>query len=212
MHETVDPKTGRQYFNGYHGWTLKYNDKLRGFKLSNVDVPNTYAIFNKTRNYPMGLENWIIIGDDSCEYSTHHTLLFSSCSFGEFTCNDGSCISLDKRCNKVSDCSDKSDENDCYKVKFNEKSYNKHMAPVDKYDADRRVKITLDLEEIEIVGIDYLNSYFMARFKIKLTWIDRRLTFQNIRPNDNVLDEQEIGKSSYFSVTFHVDFFQANKT
>ena len=100
LHGNVDPKTGRQYFNGYHGWTLKYNSELRGFKLSNVGVPNTYAIFNKTRNYPMGLENWIIIGDESCEYSTHQTLLLSSCSFGEFTCNDGSCISLDKRCNK----------------------------------------------------------------------------------------------------------------
>ena len=67
LHGKVDPKTGRQYFIGYHGWTLKYNTELRGFKLSNVGVPNTYAIFNKTRNYPMGLENWIIIGDDSCE-------------------------------------------------------------------------------------------------------------------------------------------------
>ena len=113
---------------------------------------------------------------------------------------------------KVSDCSDKSDENGCYKVRFNEESYNKHMAPVDKYDTDRRVKITLDLEEIEIVGIDYLSSHFLARFKIKLTWIDRRLTFQNIRPDDNVLDEHEIGKTfqlvlTYIIVNFLVSFY-----
>ena len=108
---------------------------------------------------------------------------------------------------KVSDCSDKSDENGCYKVRFNEESYNKHMAPVDKYDTDRRVKITLDLEEIEIVGIDYLSSHFLARFKIKLTWIDRRLTFQNIRPDDNVLDEHEIGKTFQLVLTYYSYFF-----
>ena len=57
-----------------------------------------------------------------------------------------------------------------------------------------------------------LSSHFLARFKIKLTWIDRRLTFQNIRPDDNVLDEHEIGKTfqlvlTYITVNFLVSFY-----
>ena len=191
---TIDAETQRHFFVGYHGWTLKYNTTLKGFKLSNVDFPKTYAVFNDTTSYPMGLEKWVIVGDDNCKYSTPHTLFFSSCSIGEFTCDDGSCISIDERCNKVSDCSDKSDENDCYKVRFNEQSYNKHMAPVDKYDSDRRIKITFNISDLEIVDIDYLESYFTSRFTLEMTWIDRRLTFQNLRVLDNVLDAHEIGK------------------
>ena len=36
------------------------------------------------------------------------------CTKDEFTCNDGSCISSDKVCDKKSDCEDESDEDKGY--------------------------------------------------------------------------------------------------
>ena len=58
------------------------------------------------------------------------------------------------------------------------------------------------ISELEIVDIDYLESYFTARFTLEMTWIDRRLTFQNLRVLDNVLDAHEIGKKFYGKTIF----------
>ena len=38
-------------------------------------------------------------------------ILTAACT-GQFRCNDGQCIPLDKVCDKVVDCTDKSDEGD----------------------------------------------------------------------------------------------------
>ena len=40
-------------------------------------------------------------------------LSFSKCTFEEFTCDDGSCVNITKRCNGVYDCNDGTDEGNC---------------------------------------------------------------------------------------------------
>ena len=47
----------------------------------------------------------------------------------QFTCDNGQCIQIDKRCDKKSDCHDKSDENKCWQIKINEDRYLKSDAP-----------------------------------------------------------------------------------
>ena len=44
-------------------------------------------------------------------------LTISMCNFNEeFTCNKGSCVSIDKRCDGIKDCSDESDEEECSNI------------------------------------------------------------------------------------------------
>ena len=41
----------------------------------------------------------------------------TACSSEEFTCTDGTCVPLHFRCDLKADCLDRSDEEDCRKVK-----------------------------------------------------------------------------------------------
>ena len=38
------------------------------------------------------------------------------CGEDQFTCNNGMCIDIEKRCNLKTDCQDKSDESSCFTV------------------------------------------------------------------------------------------------
>ena len=55
-------------------------------------------------------------------------LKLTGCKEGEFTCNDGQCIKMEERCNQVPDCRDKSEENGCQLIVF-ENNYNKNVPP-----------------------------------------------------------------------------------
>lgn len=65
----------------------------------------------------MGLKKWTII-NDNCPTLVNQELLFSSCTSGQFTCNDGSCIDQQHRCDIVQHCPDNSDEKKCEKVQI----------------------------------------------------------------------------------------------
>ena len=222
----TDPLTKKLHFIGINGWTIKYDFESKGFVLSNSKIVQPYAAFNDTQHYPMGLKQWwvnfsfpsiftasphytafskitvfkysrVVDGkNDNCPTLKRYKFLFTSCSLGQFTCNDGSCIDIHKRCNKISDCSDDSDEFDCYKVQVSD-SYNKFLAPVEKspnLEEDERVKITIQIHDFEIVDIDYLQSQFIAKFHFHMTWIDGRLQFLNLREYEkNLLDQNESG-------------------
>ena len=47
---------------------------------------------------------------------------------GEFTCNDGQCVNMSDRCDKIPDCKDGSDEQGCQLVSL-VKGYDKHVPP-----------------------------------------------------------------------------------
>jgi len=50
--------------------------------------------------------------------SHYYYNFYFQCLETEFTCNDGNCISLDKRCNILRDCPDNSDEIHCDLVRI----------------------------------------------------------------------------------------------
>ena len=69
------------------------------------------------------------VEDDRClEDGTIRKLKFTTCPLGKFTCNDGLCIDIDERCDKIAQCKDQSDEDDC-KIVHMKSSYNKNLAP-----------------------------------------------------------------------------------
>ena len=86
--------------------------------ISDAVAKVTARSWSSEPSYVLGRHKWMVHDDNpKCHpvegepYSTE--LLFSACEEGEYTCNDGQCIAMKKRCNQYSDCRDKSDEINC---------------------------------------------------------------------------------------------------
>ena len=105
------------HFVGENGWEMKYSAEQNGFTIQKdgPEFEKIIAIHNDSMEYPMGLRYWYI-QNDYCNANSKIPLMFSSCLQNEFSCDDGSCIPLVQRCDKISNCGDNSDEKYCNKV------------------------------------------------------------------------------------------------
>ena len=79
----------------------------------------------------LGRTSWMIESDSpACNnrrpYSA--TLKLSGCGEEEFTCSDGQCINIARRCDQIVHCRDKSDEKDCRLIVL-EEGYSKNIIP-----------------------------------------------------------------------------------
>ena len=79
----------------------------------------------------LGRTSWLIESDSpACNnrrpYSA--TLKLSGCGEEEFTCSDGQCIDINRRCDQIVHCRDRSDEKDC-KLVVLEEGYSKNIIP-----------------------------------------------------------------------------------
>ena len=82
-------------------------------------------------SFAMGKHKWTIEGDIDCNTGEPYVteLKLSGCQEGNFTCNDGQCVSMDKRCNQLPECRDESDERHCNILMLKE-GYNKNVPPI----------------------------------------------------------------------------------
>ena len=107
------------------------------------------------------------------------------CLDNEFTCNNGLCIDIAKRCDEKFDCKDKSDEYNCKKVILDEKNYNNDIPP---YVSGSNVKIKVSIFLMSVNKIE-LPSTFDAKFMLQLSWKDYRLVFQDLN-EVNILNDE----------------------
>ena len=114
---------------------------------------------------------------------------------GEFTCNDGQCVSMRKRCDRLSDCDDRSDEENCNLVNLM-KGYNKKNPPFSRLQNDTIVPtdVKVSMRLLRIVDIDEVDHTIDFQFEIILEWNDRHLTFNNLKEEEylNSLTDDEI--------------------
>ena len=121
------------------------------------------------------------------------------CLDNQFSCDDGSCISLDQRCDKIMDCLDESDEATCDLITYNSMNYKKSLPPISR---NEQTEIQLSLNILAIDNINEQDTMFKATINVNLYWNDPRLAFQNLKESQNFLDKEAFGNIWLPPLTF----------
>ena len=149
-------------------------------------VFNCTGVTNAEKDsYALGKHEWTITGDSPhCGRGGHYTtwLVLTGCLEGEFTCDDGQCVSMDQRCDQLPDCRDKSDERGCQLLVV-EEGYNKIVPPVGLA-ADRSmipVAVDVSIVLLKIVQIEEEAHAIDFQFEIIMEWKDNRVSYHNLK-------------------------------
>ena len=85
------------------------------------------------------------------------------------------------RCDKIFDCEDQADEENCDYFEVDADTYNKKYPPVNrKHGID--VDVLLTVESLQ--NIKELDMSFDAKFTLKMEWFDSRLRYKNLIDDD----------------------------
>ena len=158
---------------------------------SNVDATSKAS----PASFTLGKHNWTIAGDKNCntgaEYVTE--LKMSGCQDGEFTCNDGQCVSVDERCNQMPNCRDESDEKNC-QILVLKQGYNKNVPPINSDNPAVDVSVSIDL--LALVDIGEPDYSIEIQFEIMLKWREMRASYNHLKEADvlNALTEEDMKK------------------
>ncbi len=94
---------------GYSNSLIKYV----GNEMWQLSLYNNNVTFGTVMSvdYPLGKRQWTIHNSKCFDSQvTEVTLSLNACNDSEFNCDDGQCISMQKRCDSRIDCSDKTGE------------------------------------------------------------------------------------------------------
>ena len=182
--------------------TIEHDKKSGLWKLSIVEYNVTGMSKTTQASFTLGRHNWTIIGDRDCNkdinsdsYTTE--LKMSGCEDGQFTCNDGQCVSMDLRCDQLPNCRDKSDERGC-DILVLEGGYNKNIPPIssDKKGKKVPVDVATSIEIFKLVDIKEEDYSIEIQFQITMVWKENRATYQNLKADDslNALTQNDIDK------------------
>ena len=113
---------------------IAYNSALKLWVW--YDTKSNLSVATSTASYNSLLMGSYIIDfsgvvDDKCKEGTKESVRrvkFTTCKSGEFTCDNGHCITIEQKCDQTVDCDDFSDEEYCDIVDMN-RGYTKTMVP-----------------------------------------------------------------------------------
>ena len=144
-------------------------------------------------SYVLGKHEWTVTNDVfSCSkggsYTTH--LKLSGCNpNGEFTCDDGQCVTMEQRCDQLPDCRDESDEFECNMLVL-KKSYNKRVAPITSASTSNRtilpVVVNVSITLLKIVSMEEVQHKIDFQFKISLEWRENRAIYHNLKQESSL--------------------------
>ena len=157
-----------------------------------VFLYNTSAISNEIgKRFMLGKQNWTIEGDSNkCHDGKPYkiTLKLTGCQEGEFTCDDGQCVTIEERCNQVPDCRDESDERGC-KLIILKDGFNKNIPPIKRGvngSADA-TNVSISITLMKVVEIEETDHSIHLQFQISLQWRENRAKYLNLK-HDSALN------------------------
>ena len=105
-------------------------------------------------------------------------------------------IRMEERCDQIMNCKDKSDENNCKLIVF-EENYNKNVPPftISKDDQSlipARVTVSTQLENV--LAISEFSHTIDLKLSITLEWYENRVVYYNLKSKEalNILTKSEV--------------------
>ena len=182
---------------------IDYSRTSSQWVLSSKSFQTTAVSSAKNETYLLGKHNWTVHNDyqgcheeEDKNYSIE--LKLSGCNqgfkiargkrnleeYGEFTCNNGQCVSMEKRCDQLPDCEDGSDEEGCRLFSL-VKGYNKIVPPYTRVSFLNKttlpVAIDVSIKLLKMMGIDERENTIDLQFEITMEWKDHRITYSNLK-------------------------------
>ena len=85
------------------------------------------------------------------------------------------------RCNKIFDCEDQADEEDCDYFEVDDGTYNKKYPP---FNGEHGIDVNVLLTVESLQNIKELDMSFDAKFSLTMEWFDSRLRYKNLIDDD----------------------------
>ena len=219
-HYTLRNVSGSVVFMGLKGTVVRFKAMSLEWTL-NVNLENTIGLSTAEEiSFIMGRHEWSIVNDSAqCNRGKPHTsqLKMSGCKTeGEFTCDDGQCVTMEQRCDQVPDCSDESDERRC-KMLLKKEGYNKEVPPFtmnSKNNLIIPVHLNISIDLLKIVDIEETNHKIDFQFKITIEWREnKRVLYHNLKHDTslNALTKNEI-KSIWLPLVIYDNTDQKQET
>ena len=169
---------------------IKYNTLLSKWVLEDKNSNVTATSAASHHSYALGKHNWTISGDTAkCSDSQARYTIemkLTGCKEDEFTCDDGQCINLEKRCDQLPNCRDRSDEIGC-KFLILDFGYNKRVPPIILSNVAQNsmtpVNVKVDLTLLKVVSIKEEDHSIELQFEISLQWNENRARYHNLNAN-----------------------------
>ena len=138
-------KRFREYV-GPKGWIISKNNEEKRWRMTHYHYTDLSLTMLDQDSLPVGRHTWQVENDVCSEGLTStQTLLLSACEEGQYTCHDGKCLDISKRCNNIEvkhtnstkgmkfitpqDCDDISDEKNCKIISIDPEKYLKSKPP-----------------------------------------------------------------------------------
>ena len=115
-------------------------------------------------------------------------ITITHCKEDQFTCFTGECVSMDLRCNRITDCPDSSDEKGCGILKIDKSTYIKEYPPiaVDANYEPIKLPVNVSIDIKKILDIDEIEGIFRVAFDLHTVWVDKRLRYMNLKESENL--------------------------
>ncbi|XP_069989605.1 uncharacterized protein [Penaeus vannamei] len=173
----LHPAKGQVVFRGYYQYEIAEEGDAWVWRNALTDEV-LGRLPHEAERWPMGRKNWTIEGE-VCERSgVQQVLQLSSCTPGQFTCRDGSCIPRPLRCDRRPDCHDESDERECRLVQPPLGYHHSLPPPGSAPGVPLPVGLSMKIVSLSLSDKD---SYLETTYHLNMTWSDLRLRFHNLK-------------------------------
>ena len=204
-------------YSGYKESLIVFANNTWTIKNRFGDTVPTITLKDSKLEYPVGRKEWIFgnMHLEGCpDVDRSVNLTFSPCIVGrEFSCGDGLCVALEKRCNNKNDCNDESDEENCYTFKI-VNAYNKLSPPehVTLNSGQKAAQVGVAIKIMSVNKVDVDSGKIALSYKMKLSWVENRLAYFNLAKNStDAFIIKELPKTSLldlwdpFSTLYHIN-------